>query len=50
MRERAGLIKAQLSIESVPDEGTTVTLTVPLGDSHVKMAAVPSDDLALPTA
>ena len=39
MRERAGLIKAQLNIESVPDKGTTVTLTVPLDRAPAKHAA-----------
>jgi signal transduction histidine kinase len=44
MRERAGLIKAQLSIESVPGAGTTVTLTVPLGAPQTtkRVTAVPS--------
>ena len=44
MRERAGLIKAQLSIESVPGAGTTVTLTVPLGAPQTtkRVTAAPS--------
>jgi signal transduction histidine kinase len=41
MRERAGLIKAQLAIESVPDEGTTVTLTAPLGAPPLEKRATP---------
>jgi signal transduction histidine kinase len=30
MRERAEVIGAELEIESAPDEGTVVTVTVPL--------------------
>jgi signal transduction histidine kinase len=48
MRERAGLIKAQLEIESDPELGTTLTLTVPL--SAPARAEAPAHDLAQPTA
>jgi signal transduction histidine kinase len=45
MRERAGLIKARLEIESDPELGTTVTLTVPLSAPAAKVEA-PAHDLA----
>jgi signal transduction histidine kinase len=48
MRERAGLIKAHLEIESDPELGTTVILTVPL--SAPAKAEAPAHDLAQPTA
>lgn len=47
MRERAGLIKAQLTIESVPNYGTTITLKVPLGADATKLSE-PAGDLARP--
>ncbi|HEX6540821.1 MAG TPA: sensor histidine kinase [Ktedonobacterales bacterium] len=46
MRERAGLIKARLEIASIPDQGTTVTLTVPLRAAQVKISGIPVGDLA----
>lgn len=49
MRERAGLIKAQLAVESAPEKGTKITLTVPLSNAQPRPMA-PSGDLALPTA
>ncbi|HEU5347327.1 MAG TPA: ATP-binding protein, partial [Ktedonobacterales bacterium] len=49
MRERAGLIKAQLGIESTPGEGTTITLTVPLGAAQANPAA-PSNEAPLPAS
>ncbi|HET8905569.1 MAG TPA: sensor histidine kinase [Ktedonobacterales bacterium] len=49
MRERAGLINARLTIESVPESGTTITLTAPLGAPQARTA--PSyGPLARPTA
>lgn len=48
MRERAGLIKARLAMESNPGEGTTITLTVPLNASPAKLST-PLADLASPT-
>lgn len=48
MRERAGLIKAHLTVESSPDFGTTITLRVPLG-AAAKTGA-PASGVALPTA
>jgi signal transduction histidine kinase len=48
MRERAGLIKASLDIESAPDDGTTVTLTVPLSAPPTKSGG-PVSSVALPT-
>ena len=50
MRERAGLIKAQLAVESSPEHGTTITLTVPLGAAPTKLSAALVSNLALPTA
>ncbi len=48
MRERAGLIKAQLAVESSPEHGTTITLTVPLSAAPTKLSAAPVSNLALP--
>jgi signal transduction histidine kinase len=50
MRERAGIIKAQLDIQSDRERGTTVTLAVPLGATPAKTTGAPAHDLAQPTA
>lgn len=49
MRERAGLIKARLDIESDPALGTTITLTVPLSALPAPTGA-PVLDIARPIA